>query len=211
MSKYPIFLELTGKRVVIIGGGEVAARKAQALYNCGAHIAIVAIQINPQLEKLCSQGNIELIASEYTRTCLTGATLIIAATDNHKLNEQVYNDCRKQGILCNVVDEPELCDFFVPAVVKQGPLQIAISTDGLCPAYAARIRKKLEKIFTAQYKQFLVELGKIRKQIISRIHDKQARKILLDELTDDDSFEFFTKQGPQAWQNRAAQKINELQ
>ena len=148
MVKYPIFLKLSSRRVVIIGGGAVAARKAQSLLAAGAHVVVVADTIDDMLIAFCQDANAELIKSRYSKDYLSGAVLAIAATNDHELNKQIYKDCQELGLLCNVVDVPELCDFFVPAVVKRGDLQIAISTNGRCPAYAALLRKKLEQNYT---------------------------------------------------------------
>jgi precorrin-2 dehydrogenase/sirohydrochlorin ferrochelatase len=160
MAKYPIFLELRGRRVVLIGAGAVAVRNARALLAAGARLVVVAERID-YLE-----------------------------------------------ILCNVVDEPELCDFFVPAVVRRGDLQIAIGTEGQCPAYAGRIRKKLEQTFTDKHGQFLAELEALRKRIMEDVPDAADRKALLGQLADDKSFEYFVQNGPPAWQAYADELIS---
>ncbi len=203
MAKYPIFLELSGRRVVVIGGGAVAVRKAQALLAAGARLVVVAKQIDNILTVLCQGKNAELIKSRYSKDYLAGAVLAIAATNNHQLNKQIYKDCQELEVLCNVVDEPELCDFFVPAVVKRGDLQIAIGTEGRCPAYAGHIRKKLEKIFTEEHGQFLAELEAIRKRIIKDMAEPADRKALLGELADDKSFKYFIENGPAQWRTFA--------
>ncbi len=207
MSKYPIFLELAGRRVVVVGGGAVAARKAQALLDAGARLVVVAEHIDGALKTLCLTAAAEPIEAKYSKAYLTQAVLVIAATDNHKLNKQIYTDCQQLQILCNVVDSPELCDFFVPAVVSRGALQIAVGTEGTYPAYAGHIRKKLEKIFTAEHGRFLAELETVRKKIFAQFDEPQSRKALLGRLVDDESFELFKKAGPDAWRDRAAQII----
>ena len=199
MSKYAIFLELSGRRVVVIGGGAVAVRKAQVLLESDARLVVVAENIDEMMTALCKNKNAELIRSKYEKIYLTGAVLAIAATNDHELNKQIYKDCQTLEILCNVVDEPELCDFFVPAIVKRGDLQIAVSTDGNCPAYAGHIRKKLEKIFTEKHGEFLIELEKIRLKVIQEIPEANKRKIILGKLTDDNSFDFFVQNGPEKW------------
>ena len=151
MAKYPIFLELIGRRVVIVGGGAVAARKAETLLKAGARLVIVAEHIDETLRGLCKGTNAEFIESKYSKDYLAAATLVIAATDNEQLNSQIYKDCQQLEILCNVVDSPALCDFYVPAVVKRGDLQIAVGTEGKSPAFAGHIRKKLEKIFRESF------------------------------------------------------------
>jgi len=199
MVKYPIFLELSGRRVVVIGAGAVAARKAQSLLYAGARLVIVADKIDDVLTSLCQGTNAELIKSKYSKDYLTGAVLAIAATGDRQLNRRIYKDCQELEILCNVVDEPQLCDFFVPAVVKRGDLQIAVCTEGHSPAYAGHIRKKLEQTFTDKHGEFLAELKTLRKRIIKDVSDPTDRKALLGQLVDDKSFEYFVQNGPAQW------------
>jgi len=199
MAKYPIYLELSGRRVVVIGAGAVAARKAQSLLDAGARLVIVAEHINDILTALCQGTNAKLIQSRYSKDYLVGAVLVIAATRNPQLNRQIYNNCQELEILCNVVDDPQLCDFFVPAVVKRGDLQIAISTEGNCPAYAGHLRKKLEQTFTDKHGEFLAELEAFRKRIIEQVPDPTDRNALLGQLVDDKSFEHFVQNGPNEW------------
>jgi len=210
MAKYPIFLELSGRRVVVVGGGAVAVRKAQALLAAGARLVVVAERIDNMLTVLCRGKKAELIKSKYSKDYLAGAVLAIAATNNHKLNRRIYRDCQELEVLCNVVDEPELCDFFVPAVVRRGDLQIAIGTEGHYPAYAGHIRKKLEEIFTEEHGQFLAELETIRKQIIEGVVEPTERKALLGELADDKSFEYFVENGPAQWRTFAEELVNKV-
>ena len=210
MAKYPIFLELTGRRAVVIGGGAVAVRKSQALLAAGARLVVVAERVNDVLTALCQGKNAELIRSKYSKDYLAGALLAIAATNNHQLNRRIYKDCQELEVLCNVVDEPELCDFFVPAIVKRGDLQIAIGTDGHYPAYAGHIRKKLEEIFTDKHGQFLAELETLRKQIIKDVPEPADRKTVLGRLADDKSFEYFIHNGPSQWRAFADELVSSL-
>ena len=208
MPKYPIFLELKDRRVVVIGGGNVATRKAQSLLDAGARLVLVAEKINDTLINLCQNKNAEVIKSRYSKNYLSRAVLAIAATNDHQLNHRIYKDCQELEILCNVVDEPQMCDFFVPAVVKCRDLQIAIGTEGACPAYSGHLRKKLEQLFTEQHGQFLAELQDFRKHIIESITDLNSRKALLGELAGDESFEYFIENGPTAWHDRAEKILN---
>jgi len=207
MAKYPIFLELGGRRAVVTGSGAVAVRKAQALLAAGARLVVVAEQISDMMTALCRGTNAELVRAKYSKSCLTGAVLVIAATDKANLNKQIYKDCQELEILCNVVDQPELCDFFVPAVVKRGDLQIAIGTEGHYPAYAGHIRKKLEQTFTEKHGDFLAELEVVRERIIKDVPEPADRKTLLGRLADDKSFEYFTENGPAAWRQWAEKII----
>lgn len=207
MAKYPIFLELTGRRAVLIGGGAVAVRKAQALLAAGARLVVVAEKIDDVLTDLCTDSGAELIRSKYSKDYLAGAVLAIAATNNRQLNRRIYEDCQALEILCSVVDQPELCDFFAPAVLKRGDLQIAVGTEGDCPAYAGHIKKKLEQTFTNKHGEFLAELEALRKRIIKDVPDAADRKALLGKLVDDESFGYFTENGSAAWQERAEKII----
>ncbi len=199
MAKYPIFLELSGRRAVVIGGGAVAVRKAQAMLAAGARLVVVAEHVDDMLTALCARSEAELVKSKYSKNYLAGAVLAIAATNNRQLNKQIYKDCQELEILCNVVDQPELCDFFVPAVVKRGDLQIAIGTEGYCPAYAGHLRKKLEGTFSDKHGQFLAELETLRKRIIKDVPDPADRKALLGKLVDDKSFKYFIENGTTKW------------
>jgi len=209
MAKYPVFLELADHRVVVIGGGKVAVRKAQRLLSAGARLVVVSEQIDNMLTLLCQGTNAELIRSKYSKDYLVGAVLAIAATNNRVLNRRIYKDCQELEILCNVVDEPQLCDFFVPAVVKRGRLQIAIGTDGNCPAYSGHIREKLEQTFTDRHGEFLAELERLRKRVIEDVPNPADRKMLLGKLVDDESFEYFVQNGPEPWWEYAEKIIKE--
>ncbi len=202
MVKYPIFVDLEGRRVVVIGGGGVAHRKIEVLAGAGAEVLVVAKSI---IKEICEGPKVKLIEGEYKDKYLDGAVLVIATTSDNDLNREVYQDCRQRGVLCNVVDVPELCDFFVPAVARRGDLQLAIGTEGHCPAYAAHIRRKLEAIFTDKHGEFLVELGAMRKKVIEMV-DAPNRKTVLMKIADDESFEYFEAKGAEKWR-QYAQKI----
>jgi len=207
MGKYPIFLEMGGRRAVVIGAGAVAVRKAQSLLDAGARLVVVAEHVDQMMTALCQRTGAELIKSRYSRDYLVGAAMVIAATNDHPLNRRIYKDCQQLEILCNVVDEPELCDFFVPAVVRRGDLQIAISTEGHSPAYAGHLRKKLEQLFTDKHGEFLSELHAFRKRIIDDLPDGAGRKALLGRLVDDHSFAYFVENGLDHWRSYAEQLI----
>lgn len=192
----------------MVGSGPVAIRKAQALLDAGARVVIVSEAIDDTITSQFSSSNIEPIKSKYSREYLAGAILVIAATSKPEVNHQIYKDCQQLDILCNVVDDAQHCDFFVPAVVRRGDLQIAVGTEGDCPAYAGHLRKKLESIFTEQHGEFLAQLEEIRKEIIEKVPDNSNRKALLGKLVDDHSFKYFLDNGPQNWRCFALSIIN---
>ena len=205
--KYPIFLNLEAKRAVVIGGGSVAARNILGLLEAQARVVVVAEQIDEILETRCKHSNTEFVEAKYSKDYLVGASIVFAATNSRKTNEQIYNDCQQLEILCNIADDPELCNFFVPAVVRRGDLQIAVCTEGDYPAYAGHIRKKLEDIFTEKHGQFLTELEAIRKYIIETMPNSARRKALLGELAGEASFEYFAANGPADWRNNTEEMI----
>ncbi|MBM4104235.1 MAG: bifunctional precorrin-2 dehydrogenase/sirohydrochlorin ferrochelatase [Planctomycetes bacterium] len=207
MAKYPIYLELAGRRAVVIGAGAVALRKVQALAETGARVTVVAEHVPASLQEEFLLPNVELVVSTYSKDYLAGATLCIAATNEPSVNQRVYNDCQALEVLCNVADQPELCDFFVPAVVKRGALQIAVGTDGNCPAYAGHLRKKLETMFTDAHGQFVEELEKVRRRLITEIPDADRRKALMGELAGDESFEYFTSHGAPQWHEYCRRRV----
>jgi len=194
--------------VVIIGGGAVALRKAETLVSTGARLVVVASGVTDTLQGMGKKAKVELVKSKYSKDYLVGAVLVIAATNNKQLNKRIYRDCQELEILCNVVDDPELCNFYVPALVKRGDLQISISTEGQCPAYAGHLRKKLEKIFSEEHGEFLSELEEIREQIIKDVPDASDRKALLGQLVEEKSFEYFVENGREQWRKYAEEIIS---
>jgi precorrin-2 dehydrogenase/sirohydrochlorin ferrochelatase len=206
--KYPLFLNLKSKRTVVIGGGSVAARKILGLLDAQARVVVVAEQIDEVLKTRCKKTDTEFVEAKYSKDYLAGATIAFAATNDEELNEQIYKDCQQLEVLCNVADNPELCDFFVPAVVKRGDLQIAVGTDGYSPAYAGHIRQKLESIFTEKHGEFLAELETIRKYIMEEVPDSAQRKALIGKLVGDESFKYFVENGSATWR-KYAEKIIE--
>ena len=144
--------------------------------------------------------------SEFGQTTDGTPVQLYTLTNDNELNKQIYKDCQQLEILCNVVDVPPLCDFYVPAVVKRKELQIAIATDGKCPAYSGHLRRKLEQMFTEKHGDFLNELDSARKAVIENIEDPNQRKSLLGQLVKDESFDYFVENGSEMWQ-QYAQKI----
>lgn len=167
MSYYPIFLELEGKTVLVVGGGNVALRKVETLLEYGAEVNIVSKGLNSQLRGLVESGKIRQVGKEFVDKHLNSIFLAIAATDDPELNHKISESARKRGIMINAVDQPADCDFIVPSVVKRGDLSVAVSTSGKSPALAKSIRKQLEEQFGKEYESFLILMGRLRKEILS--------------------------------------------
>ncbi len=169
MFGYPLFLDLQGQRCLVFGGGEVATRKIEALLKRGAEVRCVSRDFSPSLRRLRRKKTSQLILECFrgNRISLNGARLVIAATSERNFNARVARACRKKKIWVNVVDDPELCDFYVPAVLERGPLQVAISTGGASPLFARRLREELEKVIPASIGSMLERLGKVRAKVQS--------------------------------------------
>jgi len=159
---YPLFLNLEGERCLVFGGGKVALRKIQALLKRGARVTCVSKEFCAPVKKM----KIKRIRD--SRIFLNGARLVIAATSDRAFNARVVRECRRRKIWVNVVDDPALCDFTVPAVMERGPLQIAISTGGASPLFAKRLREALEKAIPESTGKVLEKIGRIRERALRK-------------------------------------------
>ena len=165
MGYIPIFFDVTGRPCIVIGGGEVAARKVESLIEAGARVTVVSPRLSPPLQAAVARGIVTHIARDYAPGDIRGCVLVYAATDDSKLHRELAAEARTLGIPINVADVPELCSFIAPAVVKRGALQIAISTGGASPAFAARIRRELEDRFGAEYALMLDLMRAARRRL----------------------------------------------
>ncbi len=168
MSVYPLFLKLEGKRCLVFGGGEVATRKVKSLLRCGARVLCVSRDFSSELKRLARRKASGLVMKRAhgNRISMNGAELVIAATSDRAFNSKVARECRKRRIWVNVVDDPELCDFYAAAVLERGPLQVAISTGGASPLFAKKLREALEAAIPASTGKLLEKLGTIRNRTI---------------------------------------------
>lgn len=158
---YPVNLDIEGKKALVVGGGEVAERKIKTLLNFGARVVAIAPSFTAGISRLA--GKIKLVRRKYKKSDIQGATLVIAATDNLLVNRKISNDAKQNKILVNVIDQPKLCSFIAPAVIKQGPLVVSISTSGETPAFAKALRLRLEKMITPKLGRKVTALGKRRR------------------------------------------------
>jgi len=179
---FPMFLKLSGRKVLVVGAGKVGEPKIAGLLETGARIRVVALEASSLVRDWAREGKIELELRAYAPTDLEGAFLAVVATSSRSLNERIYNEAQSRGVLCNVVDVPDLCDFFYPAVVRRGDLQIAISTSGQSPSLAQKIRQQLEKQFGPGYAAWVAELGETRRLILASELDKERKLELLHSL-----------------------------
>ncbi|HUO14600.1 MAG TPA: bifunctional precorrin-2 dehydrogenase/sirohydrochlorin ferrochelatase [Verrucomicrobiae bacterium] len=181
-SLFPMFLKLAGKSCLVVGAGAVGETKIGALLETGARIRVVAREATAKVHDWAAAGKIDLRLRAFEANDLDGTILAIVATNYRSLNEHIYHEAQRRGVLCNVVDVTDLCDFYYPAVVHRGDLQIAISTAGQSPSLAQRIRQQLEKQFGAGYASWLAELGKTRRLILASDLAKERKLELLHSL-----------------------------
>lgn len=188
-SLFPMFVKLEGKQVLVVGAGNVGEPKIAGLLDTGAQVRVVALQASPNVREWAHGGRIQLELRPFHPDDLKGAFLAVVATSSRSLNERIYAEARERNILCNVVDVPDLCDFYYPSVVRRGDLQIAVSTAGKSPSLAQKIRQQLEKQFGAGYAAWVAELGETRKLILSSDLDKETKLNLLHSLASREAVE----------------------
>jgi precorrin-2 dehydrogenase/sirohydrochlorin ferrochelatase len=194
MSYYPLFVELDGRKAVVIGGGTVAERKIETLLEYGAVVHVISRDLTPGLRDRLRNGDIRLISREFDESHIIDAFIVIAATNDKGLNQRVSEAAKGQNILVNAVDQPEECSFIVPSIIKRGDLMIAVSTSGRSPALAKRIRETLAAQFGKEYEYFLNMMAKIRKQLLSEDISEDERGRIFHELVDSSILESIRKQ-----------------
>ncbi len=194
---FPMFLKLSGRQVLVVGAGKVGEPKIGGLLETGARIRVIALEASPAVLHWAREAKIELELRAYTPADLEGAFLAVVATSSRSLNEQIYEEAQKRSVLCNVVDVPDLCDFFYPAVVRRGDLQIAVSTSGQSPSLAQKIRQQLEKQFGPGYATWVAELGETRRLILASNLDKERKLDLLHSLASRQAVEAALAQTPE--------------
>ena len=182
---YPLFVRLRGKKVVVVGGGKVAERKARDLEAAGAEVTVVSPGLTPGLKSMVREGKAIHIKEGFSPGHLAGAWLVVAATDDPRTQEAVFTEATSRRIFCNVVDQPELCSFIVPASVRRGELCIAVSTSGNSPALARKIRIGLERSFGPAYSTYVSLIGGLRRLVLDRVPPGAERTRLLTRLADE--------------------------
>jgi precorrin-2 dehydrogenase/sirohydrochlorin ferrochelatase len=188
-SLFPMFMKLAGKQCLVVGAGKVGEPKIGGLIGTGASIHVVAIAASGRVREWAGAGKIELELRAFSAGDLDGKFLAVVATASRSLNELIYREAQRRGVLCNVVDVPEYCDFFYPAVVRRGDLQIAISTAGQSPSLAQKLRQQLEGQFGPGYASWVEQLGETRRLILASDLGKERKGELLHSLASREAFE----------------------
>lgn len=193
MRYYPIFLNVENRTCLVVGGGEVGARKVKMLLECGGVVGVVSPEVVPWLEEQIQEGVVNLRGSRYEESQLDGCFLVIAATDDMELNCRIAQDAEKRGLLCNVVDYPQEGNFILPSLVRRGALTVAISTSGKSPALARQLRQDLEHRFGMEYADFLELMGVIREHLLRDSQDSRANKERFNQLVQSPLLELVRK------------------
>ncbi len=188
-SLFPMFMKLAGKHCLVVGAGKVGEPKVGGLIDTGARIHVVALEASSQVHEWAEAGKVELDLRRFAPNDLDGKFLAVVATATPSLNEFIYHEAQRRGVLCNVVDVPGYCDFFYPAVVRRGDLQIAVSTAGQSPSLAQRIRQQLERQFGEGYADWVQQLGETRRLILGSDLDLETKSNLLHSLASREAFE----------------------
>jgi len=188
-SLFPMFMKLDARPVLVVGAGQVAESKIGSLLETGARIRVVALRATEQVREWARSGQIALEERVFSPADLDGAFLVVVGTSSSELNQLVFREAQQRGVLCNVVDVPEQCDFFYPAVVRRGDLQIAISTSGQSPSLAQKLRQQLERQFGPGYATWVAELGETRREVLRSGLDPERKRYLLHSLASREALE----------------------
>lgn len=182
MKYYPVNLDIRNRKCLVVGGGAVGTGKVMTLLDCGAKVTVVSTNVAEKLQELSDSDIIKLEKRPFQISDLDEMFLVMGATDNQEINREIHSEAERLGILCNIADRPEDCNFILPAIVNRGDLIIAISTSGKSPAFAKKMRKDLEKEFGTEYAEFLKLMGEIRNKLLSEDHEPEAHKHLFEQL-----------------------------
>lgn len=182
MKIYPVALRIEGRHCVVVGGGEVAARKVGSLLEAGASVTVISPMLCDALVKRSAAGEVKYVARAYQSGDLATAFLAYAATDDDEVHEEIAREAEERGTLLNVVDRPRWCNFFVPSIARRGDIAVAVSTGGASPALARRVREEIERFIGPQYERAALLLGRLRRHLQDREPSGGRRQRILDGL-----------------------------
>ncbi|QSE75221.1 uroporphyrinogen-III C-methyltransferase, partial [Aeromonas media] len=207
MDYLPIFCRLDNKPVLLVGGGEVAERKARLLLDAGAHLTVVAPEIDPELAALAATGSIEWLAGEFAPAQLTGKWLVVAATDRREVNALVYQSANQAGIFANLVDDPKRSSFIMPSIIDRSPLMVAISSGGKAPVLARLLREKLEALLPQHLGAVAAFAGSLRERVKARFASMGERRRFWERLLGADRLGQALARGDKAAANQLADSL----
>jgi precorrin-2 dehydrogenase / sirohydrochlorin ferrochelatase len=183
---YIACLRLRGRRCLVVGGGEIGLEKVEGLLACDGDVVLVAPEAEPELQRLADEGSIRWERRAYEPGDLEGSFLVIAATDDSEQNIAIYHDAERRAMLANVVDVPPLCNFILPAIIRTGPLAIAISTAGASPALAKRMKREISELFGEEYASLAIMLNDARGWAKGTLPTYQDRKEFFESIVNGD-------------------------
>ena len=187
---YPAFLDLTGRRCLVVGGGPVATEKAEKLLDAGAEVRLVSLTVTDELRRLVEEGAIaEFHHRGYATGDLDGCFLVIAATNDAAVNRTVWEDAEARNMLANVVDVPDLCNFIVPSIMRHGELSVAVSTGGASPVVAREVRKRVEREIGPEWGELVAILRATREELKQRFTTMPSRAAAVEALLETDVVE----------------------
>ncbi len=207
MRYYPIYLNLTDKLSIIVGGGTIAEGKVTSLLEADAKVVIIAPEVTPAVRALAENGKITWEQRTYHDGDLEGAAIAISATDSPEINHQVWDEANRRGILINVVDDVPYCNFIAPAIVRRGDITIAISTNGKMPALAAHMRREMDKSFGDEYLQLLEITTPMRAELGAKHLDYTIRQKLWRKLFEETEVIDLVRQGDEEAARKLAREV----
>jgi precorrin-2 dehydrogenase/sirohydrochlorin ferrochelatase len=207
VAYFPAFLNLKGKKAIVVGGGKVAERKVLSLLKSGAEVTVISPFLTVRLAREKSRENIRHLARRYRKNDLKGAFIVIAATDSPETNQAVGRDA---PALVNVVDMPAECNFIAPSVVKRGPLTFAISTGGISPAMSKTLRRELEGLYGSRFSDYLGFVKEIRTRAMTQVSDRKKRETLLKGLASEEMIEMLRARGLTAAKNEVTGRLKKI-
>lgn len=182
---YPVHLDLRNRRCIVVGGGQVAERKVRSLVQAGASVTVISPALSPALRQLAEERQIEAVQRDFQADDLAGGFLVVAATDQSGINRNVALEAERRNLLCNVVDDATLSNFILPSVLHQGNLVVTVSTSGLSPALARKLRRRLEGLLGPEYAVLLDLVAEVRSEMKrrgTRVDAEAWQEALDDEL-----------------------------
>ena len=207
MRYYPIYLNLTDKRSIVVGGGMIAEGKANGLLEADAKVVIIAPEVTPVVRKLAESGRVVWEQRSYRDGDLEGAVIAIGATDDPQVNHQVWDEAHRRGILINVVDDVPYCDFIAPAIVRRGDITLAISTNGKMPALSAHLRREMERTFGEEYVGALEMTTPMREELSEKHLDYVVRQRLWRKLFEETEMIDLLRKGDEEAARKLAREV----
>lgn len=189
MKYFPVCLDLRGRLVLVVGGGTIAEGKIRQLLTAGARIRVVSPQLNDGLRELMQNGEIEYIADEFAEHYLAGAWLVVSATDQQSVNETVAQLAEARHLLCNVVDQPALCNFITSALIERGDLVISISSSGSSPSVAQRARREISELIGEEYGQLVELAAELRRNVKQQLATYEQRRDVMQAFAESEALQ----------------------